>query len=344
MTAAIPHPPVFDPTGPLGAALADIGLALMFSAAAVFGVVIWLLIVAIRGGSDAGVRGGSDAGAGGGADAGNGSDADAAGHRRFAWRWIVGGGVAFPLVVLSLWLLMSTAHVSGFVADGRRIVSDPKTLVISIDARMWWWRIRYAAADGRDAVVTANELRLPAGRPIRLALTSDDVIHSFWVPALAGKVDMVPGRIHHLELDGLLPGTHRGQCAEFCGEQHARMALHVVVEPGDDFDRWLAHQQRPAPAPNDEAGSRGLMVFRESRCEACHAIRGATGAADGGPDLTHVGSRLFIGAGTLVNDRQRMEQWLVDLQRIKSGARMPSYERLDGDDRAALARYLGSLQ
>lgn len=340
------QPSVFDVAGPLAQALGEIGWALIAAATAIFLIVIVVLVRALRT-----------------------APVPAEQQRRLALRWILGGGIAFPVVVLSLWLVLATMRTAAFVDDGRRIAVDPRTLVVAIDGRMWWWRIRYVGGSGSDGnddargavdVVTANELRLPAGRPIRLALTSDDVIHSFWVPALGGKVDMVPGRLHHLELDGLVPGRYRGQCAEYCGEQHARMALHVVIEPAERFDQWLAAQRATAvvaagneePASSDtgsEVGSkdetsRGLEVFREARCDGCHAVRGLTGDVDAGPDLTHVGSRLFIGAGTLANDRPSLERWLTDLQRLKAGVRMPAYDRLADADRIALAHFLASLK
>ncbi|MGE0799362.1 MAG: c-type cytochrome [Lautropia sp.] len=327
--AAASHgpPSVLRPAGPLADALADVATVLIGGAVVVFVAMIILTLAALR----ARPR----------------QPGDEADLRRFTWRWI-GSGTAFPVIVLSALLLHATWQTARFAAAGRQIAADPATLLVTVEARMWWWEVRYRQpGSAREEIVTANEIRLPADRPIRLALTATDVIHSFWVPALAGKVDMLPGRFHHLELDRLPPGTYRGQCAEYCGEQHARMALQVVVEPADAFERWLASQRLPAQLPSADADpvlQRGLAVFRETRCGACHTIRGLTGRSDGGPDLTHVGSRRHLGAGTLPNDDDALERWLVDIQEIKSGARMPSYRRLPPEDRTALARFLGALQ
>jgi cytochrome c oxidase subunit 2 len=252
--------------------------------------------------------------------------------------WIVGGGLLFPgvtLAALYAWTLpMSPAW---------KPVPPADALVIAVTGRMWWWEVHYTAPGG-GVVRTANEIRIPAGRPVYLALDSADVIHSFWVPQLAGKMDMVPGRLQHLLLSADRPGTWRGQCAEFCGEQHARMALHVVALAPADFDAWLvaqAHPARPAATARQEAGR---QAFLANRCDACHAVRGVTAETRLGPDLTHVGSRQWLAAGTLPNEAQARSDWVAHVQRIKPGARMPSYERLAPQELDAISDWLGSLQ
>ncbi|GGY10473.1 cytochrome c oxidase subunit II [Pseudoduganella dura] len=261
--------------------------------------------------------------------------------------WIVGGGLVLPLAILTALLGWSLASTAG--------LSRPSSLTalrVAVTAKMWWWEVRYIdPATGRD-VVLANEIRLPVGQPVYLSLTSDDVIHSFWVPALAGKVDMVPGRVHGLTLRADRAGTWRGQCAEFCGIQHARMALHVVAQPPAEFDAWLAAQAGPAAAPAAAQLLRGRQVFLERRCNACHAVRGvAEGTRDGaagspaaGPDLTHVGSRLYLAAGTLPVHQGTLAGWIADPQSIKPGARMPAARGLEGDELRALAAWLESLK
>ncbi|HEX8606357.1 MAG TPA: c-type cytochrome, partial [Pseudoduganella sp.] len=233
--------------------------------------------------------------------------------------WIVGGGLLLPLAILTAllaWSLASTAALSR--------PSSLTPLRVAVTAKMWWWEVRYIdPATGRD-VVLANEIRLPVGRPAYLALTTSDVIHSFWVPALAGKVDMVPGRVHGLTLQADRAGTWRGQCAEFCGLQHARMALHVVAAPAAEFDAWLAGQARPATDPADAQLLRGRQAFLERRCDACHAVRGVADGGAAGPDLTHVGSRLALAAGTLPVHQGTLAGWIADPQSIKPGARMPA--------------------
>ncbi len=255
--------------------------------------------------------------------------------------WIWGGGVAFPavvLVVLFFWVLPLTPHW--------KPLPPPGALIVTVKAHMWWWEVRYRdPATGAD-IVAANEIRIPVGRPVYLALTSADVIHSFWVPQLAGKMDMLPGRMQHLLVNASAPGTWRGQCAEFCGAQHAQMALHVVGLAPPDFEAWLAAQARPAGVPATAALALGRDAFLAQRCNACHTVRGAGAAAEGrlGPDLTHVGSRLHLGAGTLANTPEGRARWLAQVQHIKPGARMPSYDRLDEETLGAIGDWLGSLQ
>lgn len=254
-------------------------------------------------------------------------------------RWIWGAGVLFPSVALAAlfaWVLPRTPPW--------KPVPPADALVVSVKAHMWWWEVRYRdPATGVD-IVTANEIHIPVGRPVYLALTSADVIHSFWVPELAGKVDMLPGRMQHLLVTATRPGTWRGQCAEFCGEQHARMALHVVGLPSAGFDGWLAAQAQPARAPATATQAIGRSAFLALRCNACHTVRGADADGRLGPDLTHLGSRLHLGAGTLANTPEGRTRWVAHLQQTKPGARMPSYDQLDAATLHALGEWLGSLQ
>jgi cytochrome c oxidase subunit 2 len=261
--------------------------------------------------------------------------------RRQAAAWVLGGGVLLPAVVLSALLAYATVR-SGALADTQRARGD---MVVGITAHMWWWEVRYRErASGRE-VVLANEVRLPVGRAASFGLSTADVIHSFWVPQLAGKVDMVPGRVHQLRVRVDEAGSFRGQCAEYCGEQHARMALPVVAMPPDEFDRWLLAQSQPAQPPRSERARRGRQLFEQQRCNACHAVRGLVEAGPGqGPDLTHVGSRLALGAGTLDLRHENLVRWVGDVQVVKPGARMPSFDRLDRESLEALAAFLGELR
>ena len=252
--------------------------------------------------------------------------------------WILGGGVLFPGAVLAALF----AYVLPMTPV--RQVAPADALLVSVTGRMWWWEVRYTAGPGQGEIATANEIRIPVGRPVWISLASDDVIHSFWIPALAGKVDMVPGRRHQLLLSADRPGVYRGQCAEFCGEQHAKMALYVVAMPPPEFETWRQAQLRPAPAAITPQQARGREAFLANRCDACHTVRGVADANRLGPDLTHVGSRLHLGAGTLANGAGSIAHWVAHVQQIKPGARMPSYDRLDGATLAALADWLGSLQ
>ena len=269
--------------------------------------------------------------------------------------WIIGGGVLLPVAVLSALMAYNV---------WRSAQLDPQTsrgaLVVSVTAKMWWWEVRYSDPAGGADIVLANELHLPADRPVYLALTSTDVIHSFWVPALAGKMDMVPGRMTGLALRPLKAGVYRGQCAEYCGIQHAKMALHVVVEPSEAFAAWLARQARPQPLPS--AGGTGgapLALGRSvflQHCAACHVVR-TGGAPEGlapaagplqlsgaGPDLTHVASRLYLAAGTLRNEPGAMAAWIADPNAHKPGVRMPAAGGIDPESLRALGAYLEQLK
>lgn len=255
-----------------------------------------------------------------------------------ARRWILGGGILFPGAVLAALFAWSLP-----MSPAWKPVPPPGALVVAVTGHMWWWEVRYRDAAGLE-VATANELHIPVGRPVYLALASADVIHSFWVPSLAGKMDMVPGRLQHLLLSADRPGRWSGPCAEFCGEQHARMVLQVVARPPAEFDAWLAAQAAPAPSTGTPQQQAGREAFLANRCDACHAVRGVSASSRLGPDLTHVGSRLQLGAGTLPNDAQARRQWIAHVQQLKSGARMPSYERLDAATLEAIAEWLGSLR
>jgi cytochrome c oxidase subunit 2 len=253
--------------------------------------------------------------------------------------WIAGAGVAFPVVVLTLLLGWSTWRAGQLTPQ-----SSQQSLQISVTAKMWWWEVRYRdRASGRE-IVTANEIHIPTGKPVYLGLNTADVIHSLWVPALAGKMDVLPGRVTGLTLRADKPGLYRGQCAEYCGEQHARMALHVVAAAPADFDAWFARQAAPAAAPTNAFLERGRAAFVEQRCAACHTIRGVAGESRLGPDLTHVGSRLHIGAGTLRNHRGTLAGWIADPHASKPGVRMPPASDIDGETLRALATYLEHLK
>lgn len=243
-------------------------------------------------------------------------------------RFVVLSGVVFPAVALSVLLLY-------VYLVGEKLHAGPKPeLGIEITGEQWWWRVRYLDEQGEPAFETANELRVPVGKPVELRLASADVIHSFWVPSLAGKVDMIPGRVNRLTVTAHAEGVYRGQCAEFCGGPHALMALHVVALSAEAFDEWRQHQRRPALA--------GHAMFT-ARCAACHAVRGTQAAGTRGPDLTHVASRLYIAAGTLANTPGNMAGWLSDSQHAKPGNLMPAM-RLTPAELEALSAYVAELR
>ena len=254
-------------------------------------------------------------------------------------RWIAGAGVAFPVAVLSVLLVWSTWRSGQLTTQTSQLA-----LSVSVTAKMWWWEVRYPDPAGGPDIVAANEIHIPAGRPVYVGINSADVIHSLWVPALNGKMDAVPGRVTGLTLHAERPGIYRGQCAEYCGEQHARMALHVVAHAPAAYDAWLAAQRHPAVTSTDAFLLRGRQAFIDQRCSACHTIRGVAGDSRAGPDLTHVGARSHIGAGTLRNVHGALAGWIADPHSIKPGVRMPATADRDGDTLRALAAYLESLK
>jgi cytochrome c oxidase subunit 2 len=204
--------------------------------------------------------------------------------------------------------------------------------------------VRYESPDGNGAVVLANELRLPANCMVELRLRTTDVIHSFWVPALAGKVDMIPGRENRLLIDARHEGVYRAQCAEYCGTQHARMALEVIVTSPEAFRQWLAREARPAAEPSDSLRGRGRDLFLAGGCGTCHTIRGTGASGTLGPDLTHVGNRRTLAAGTLRNHVGTMAAWIVGAQTLKPGSLMPSMPVYSGEELQAVAAYLSGLE
>lgn len=254
--------------------------------------------------------------------------------------WIVGGGIAFPVVVLSGLLAYTFAVSAGIARDARA----PAALRVQVEGELWWWRVRYLDAAGAVLLETANEIHIPAGQPVDLELVSDNVIHSFWVPSLAGKLDMIPGRTNRLRVRAREPGTFRGQCAEYCGAQHAKMALHVVAQPPEAFTAWLQARRAPAAEPASAELARGKALFAQSRCAVCHTIRGTQAGGLLGPDLTHVGARLSLAAATLPNGVGPLAAWIADPQHIKAGVQMPGYARFSGEELRAIAAYLESLR
>jgi cytochrome c oxidase subunit II len=251
-----------------------------------------------------------------------------------------GVGVAVGLTVATLIALLVAS-----VWTGRQVASlqASSAVTIAITGHQWWWEIQYDDAVPSRQVVTANELHIPTNRPVVLKVTSRDVIHSFWVPNLQGKRDLIPGYTTALWLQADRSGTFRGQCAEFCGMQHAHMALDVVAEEDRQFEGWLEAMRQPGRDPAALAARRGRDVFMQARCAACHAIRGTAAAAQIAPDLTHLATRRTLGAGTLSNTPENLAAWIRDPQRVKPGNQMPP-NQLAADDLEALVAYLETLR
>ncbi|MDK4724769.1 cytochrome c oxidase subunit II [Rhizobium phaseoli] len=240
-------------------------------------------------------------------------------------------------------LVITFLTVSSFYAtrsiDWRE--ADPAAIVVR--GQQWWWQFTYLDADPAKTFQTANELHIPVGTDVRLRLEATDVIHSFWIPNLTGKQDLVPGRENGVTLHADKPGIYRGQCAEFCGLQHSHMALLVVAEEPDDYARWLEAQRRAAVEPADGDAAAGKLVFISKPCAACHTIRGTAAGGISGPDLTHVGSRSMIGAGLLENTRGSIAAWIADPQTLKPGNNMPLVP-LTSEELRQLTAYLSELR
>jgi cytochrome c oxidase subunit 2 len=216
-------------------------------------------------------------------------------------------------------------------------------LHIEMTAQQWWWEARYLDAQGKPEFAVSSELHVPVGKPVIVTLKSVDVIHTFWVPSLHGKKDMLPGRSTQLLLRADKPGTYRGECAEFCGLQHALMAFSVSADPPEAYAQWRAGQQLPAAEPSGEDAIRGRQLFLSSNCAQCHSVRGTEAMGTLGPDLTHVGSRSLLAAGTVANEPAKLAAWIVDPQSLKAGSTMPS-SKLPPDEVRALVAYLQGLR
>jgi cytochrome c oxidase subunit 2 len=245
-------------------------------------------------------------------------------------------GMAVPIVVLVALFVVSDLYVLE-KTDAPEVGST--ALTVTVVGHQWWWEARYPAS----GVVTANEIHIPARTPVNLVARTTDVIHSFWVPELNRKIDMIPGQSNRIELYAEESGAYRGQCAEFCGLQHAHMAFQVIAEPRRGFERWLAENEQPASAPVGAEAVHGSQVFMENACASCHTI--AVTAAQGtvGPNLTHLASRKTLAALTIPNDRRELGRWIRNPQSVKPGAKMPGLELSDAQFRAVVA-YLSELR
>ena len=254
-------------------------------------------------------------------------------------RNVVISATTITVIVLFVFLIAS-------YSSGRSLgLNDPgkSGLSIEITGHQWWWEVRYNDVDASNIFTTANEIHIPVGVPVQFSLRGADVIHSFWVPNLGGKKDLIPGKINTMWLQADKPGVYRGQCAEYCGLQHAKMALWVVAEPQEQFNAWRQNQVQQAVPASSDAQKRGQQIFFSSTCVMCHAINGTPAGSNIGPNLTHVGSRQMIAAATLVNTRDHLAQWIKDPQTFKPGNRMPQHNFSDADLQA-LVEYLQSLK
>jgi len=253
---------------------------------------------------------------------------------------IVSSCVALTILILFALLFLD-------IFAGRAVyalASESHPLSLKVIGHQWWWEVQYQNPDQPSEIVTtANEIHVPVGKVVRLELMSTDVIHSFWVPNLTGKKDLIPGHPTKTWLKADRPGTFRGQCAEFCGHQHAHMRFEFVAEPADKFNRWLNQSRENAHQPTTGSEQRGKEVFLNNQCVMCHTIEGTPARATLGPDLTHFGSRTTLAAGSFPNTRGYLAGWIANPQNIKPGVRMPP-NPLNSDDLNALVDYLESLK
>lgn len=301
---------ILRPSGPAAARIADLWWVMFGLAMVIFVGVIGLLLLALFRQRDRAVQ------------------KPPANGRLF----IIGGGIALPIAVIAILFSLTLWTMNA-------LAMRETTLTVRVTSWQWWWEIYYP--DGQ--FYTANEIHIPAGQPVRFELSSGDVIHNFWVPELHGKFDLIPNRPQVIWLQADTPGVYRGMCAEYCGEQHAKMRFVVVAHPPDQFAAWLRQQQQPAAQPTDPTLLRGQQVFLSAACVYCHAINGTNANSRFGPDLTHLASRRTLAAGVLDNNRGNLAGWILNPQTIKPGNKMPPVV-LESADFQALLAYLESLE
>lgn len=316
-------PPVLDPHGPFSNTVTTLAGVLIALVTLIFVLVCAALWVALYGSDELRAKLGGEG----------------------VVKWF---GLVMPTGVLFLLLAWGTTMVAGMTT----IRGDE--LRMRVSGNIYWWRVSYLDAAGREIHADANELHIPVGRPVVVDMVSEDVIHSFWVPKLGGKMDMIPGRTNRLKLQADTAGVYGGQCAEYCGGAHALMGFVVVAHAPADWQRWLDARLAPAPAVSTAASPaaspasaevlRGKQLFTEVGCAACHRVAGTAAQGLSGPDLTHVGSRRSLGAGILPNTRGTLIGWIGDSQSIKPNNRMPAYRSLQAAELIALAAYMESLK
>jgi len=308
---------VFNPAGPAAREIAGLGFFLFAVCGAIYGLVMGALLWALlrrRRESDGLPQ-----------------------TERTLTRTVV-MAVGATIVILLVFMISS-------VVAGRGLTSPrgPGAVTVDVVGHQWWWEFQYRDITPSDFVTSPNELHIPVGVPIHIKAISRDVVHSFWVPNLHGKRDLIPGQVTNFWIQADKPGVYRGQCAEFCGHQHAHMAFAVVAEPAEKFQAWIQHQRQVAAAPRTDQERRGQEVFLQTTCVMCHTVRGTPAGARVGPELTHVASRLTLAAGTLPNTRGHLAGWIINSQSVKPGNRMPP-NPLSPDDAQAVLAYLRSLR
>lgn len=319
LTACGPPMAALDPAGPQAERIAGLTYLMAALGVAVYVVVIGFLLYAAAHGSRRAVS----------------AEGPATEHRLRVW---VAGSVGLTVGVLLALLVLnfSTGRALGRFAD-------TDAITIRVVGQQWWWEVEYMDPAPSRRLITANEIRVPVGRRIRLLTQSRDVIHSFWAPNVHGKIDVIPGygATTYFQVDE--PGVYYGRCAEFCGHQHAHMGFVLIAQPPEEFEAWYRGQLLPAPSPADSLAQLGQEVFLSRGCVMCHSVRGTPAGSRVGPDLTHLSSRRTLAAGTLPNSRGHLTAWILDPQTIKPGVLMPP-NQLEPDELRALLAYLEGLR
>lgn len=252
------------------------------------------------------------------------------------------GHVVFGLGLATLIIVLGLSIVS-YAGQRTVFAKNEHALTLKIIGHQWWWEVRYEDDSPHQSFVTANEIRIPTGQPVKVELESADVIHSFWVPSLTGKMDLITGQKNELQFTAKNAGVYRGQCAEFCGLQHAHMAFAVFALLPDEYGRWRDHENQSGTSPTDPLGKQGEQLFRARGCALCHTIRGTLAGGQLGPDLTHIGSRTTVAAGTLPMSSATLGAWIADPQHIKPGNNMPRMP-LQSGELIAIIHYLEQLK
>ena len=264
--------------------------------------------------------------------------------------WIALGGILVPLIVLTVIFVLGLGLLRDFPIHGMHGASAHAAMAhsmkpeIKITGHQWWWEIEYLNDDLTQQFTTANELHLPIGRPINIEVETRDVMHSFWVPALHGKVDLIPGQPNYIRLEAAEPGEYAGQCAEFCGAEHSKMRILAIAQAPDEYSAWLEGQRKTAADPVDAHAKSGQQIFLSGPCSMCHQVRGTIAGGRVAPDLTHIGSRKMIAANVYQNNDAYLEAWITHAQSLKPEAQMPNLTQFSGEQLRDLVAYLRQLQ
>lgn len=264
--------------------------------------------------------------------------------------WIAIGGLIVPLIILTVLFVLGLGLLRDFPIHGMHGAGHQNAMAhsmkpdILIVGHQWWWEIHYLNDDPSKQVTTANELHLPLNKPVNIRVETRDVMHSFWIPALHGKVDLIPGMPNYIRVVGSQPGEFQGQCAEYCGEEHARMRLIAIVQPQDQYNAWLNAQLQPGHEPTSDDAKAGEKLFLAGPCANCHTVRGTLAGGAVAPDLTHIGSRKMIASDVFPNNDAYLEAWITHAQSLKPGCQMPNITQYNGQQLGQLIAYLRQLQ